>query len=181
MTTWFTSDHHFGHANVIKYDNRPFSNVDEMNRELVSRWNKKIQPGDLVYYLGDFSMSPFFVKTILPLLNGEKVLVAGNHDRCFKMATKWMDFYKEYGFKEIHHELNITLSEKDVLLCHFPYRTGQTLNYQTVRPKDEGKWLIHGHNHLTWKQKDKQINVGVCQWDYYPVSQAEIEALITEG
>lgn len=50
---FFTSDLHFGHENVIKFDNRPFRSVEEMDAELISRWNNKVKKGDLVYVLGD--------------------------------------------------------------------------------------------------------------------------------
>ena len=51
---FFTSDLHLGHANVITYDNRPFSSVEEMDEELIRRWNAKVGKGDVVYVLGDF-------------------------------------------------------------------------------------------------------------------------------
>lgn len=54
MNTWFTSDQHIGHKNIIAYSNRPFSNVDEMTEELVRRHNERVRPDDLVYQLGDF-------------------------------------------------------------------------------------------------------------------------------
>ena len=50
---YFTSDLHFGHENVIRFDNRPFETVDEMDAELIRRWNAKVDRGDLVYVLGD--------------------------------------------------------------------------------------------------------------------------------
>ena len=53
MKTFFTSDLHFGHERVIKFDNRPFKSVEEMNEELIKRWNNKVDRGDLVYVLGD--------------------------------------------------------------------------------------------------------------------------------
>ena len=79
---FFTSDLHLGHANVIRYDNRPFSSVEEMNEELIKRWNAKVGKGDVVYVLGDFiwhtDKKP---EDILWALNGMKILIRGNHDR----------------------------------------------------------------------------------------------------
>lgn len=54
---FFTSDHHFGHANIIKFSNRPFSNVEEMNEELIKRWNEKVSSEDEVSYIGDSKYS----------------------------------------------------------------------------------------------------------------------------
>ena len=56
MTTWFTSDLHFGHANIIEYSGRPFRDVDHMNRALIERWNALVQPADTVWVLGDVAM-----------------------------------------------------------------------------------------------------------------------------
>lgn len=53
---WFTSDTHFGHANIVKYSGRPFEDVYEMNAALVRNWNETVKPGDLVYHLGDFAL-----------------------------------------------------------------------------------------------------------------------------
>ena len=51
---WFTSDTHWGHANILKYDNRPFATIDEHDEELVRRWNAVVAPGDVVYHLNIF-------------------------------------------------------------------------------------------------------------------------------
>ena len=89
MTTWFTSDHHFGHANIIKYSERPFNSVAHMNAAMVGAWNGVVAVDDTVYYLGDFAMQPHLVSEILPQLNGTKILIAGNHDRCHpKLAAR---------------------------------------------------------------------------------------------
>ena len=78
---FFTADHHFGHENIIKFSERPFESLDHMNEELIKRWNKKIQPGDTVYHLGDMSLGkPDFTKEILDRLNGNIHLIKGNHE-----------------------------------------------------------------------------------------------------
>src|SRR5690606_36562794 len=53
---WFTSDHHFGHANIIKFCNRPYADADEMDRALVEKWNDVVGPDDMVFHLGDFTL-----------------------------------------------------------------------------------------------------------------------------
>ena len=70
MAIWFTSDHHFGHANIIKYTERPFNSVGHMNASMIGSWNGVVAPDDTVYYLGDFAMQPHLVAEILPQLNG---------------------------------------------------------------------------------------------------------------
>lgn len=80
---FFTGDLHFGHANVIAFDNRPFESVEEMDAELIRRWNNKVGKGDLTYVLGDMIWkarnddAPELIKS----LNGQIILIKGNHDR----------------------------------------------------------------------------------------------------
>ena len=79
----FTSDLHFGHENVIRFDGRPFSTVEEMDNELIRRWNEKVAPGDLVYVLGDFIWKSRNddAAELIRSLHGQIILIKGNHDR----------------------------------------------------------------------------------------------------
>ena len=81
MSNFYIADTHFGHLNIIKFDKRPFDSVQEMNDYLISRWNKKVKNGDTTYILGDFcwNKEAEWVE-ILNKLNGNKVLIRGNHD-----------------------------------------------------------------------------------------------------
>ena len=80
---FFTSDLHFGHANVIEFDNRPFATVEEMDSELIRRWNEKVGKGDLIYVLGDmiWKTRNGDAKNLIRSLNGQIILIKGNHDR----------------------------------------------------------------------------------------------------
>lgn len=194
MTTWFTSDHHFWHRNIITYCNRPFRSVEEMNRTLIQRWNEKVQPEDTVYYLGDFSMSRKGLDQIVPALTGKKILVPGNHDSCHPANKKRACSFREYrdlGFDEVLLEtvIDLNLRGKDVKvkLCHLPYEPDANekadKRYLDMRPKDEGQLLLHGHVHTAFKfNRDKRmVNVGVDVWDYYPITVADIDKLVTEN
>ena len=78
---FFTSDTHFGHKNIIKYCNRPFSDIDEMNKVLINNWNKVVSEGDIVFHLGDFAFGGFPLwESIRSRLNGSIYLIRGNHD-----------------------------------------------------------------------------------------------------
>ena len=83
MKTFFTADHHFGHANIIKYTNRPFTNIEEQDRILIQNWNSVVGPNDMVYYLGDFCFRDF--NKYFHALNGKIIFIEGNHD---KVAAK---------------------------------------------------------------------------------------------
>ena len=60
MSIFFTSDHHFGHYNIINYCNPPFTSVQQMDEPMILKWNETVMPEDEVYYLGDFAMKTFF-------------------------------------------------------------------------------------------------------------------------
>lgn len=111
---FYIADWHYGHANCIAFDNRPFKDVEEMNKELIRRWNKTVDKGDVVYILGDM----FWCKmdeaiSILDSLNGQKILVKGNHDRCNDGR-----FVKK--FAKITDYLEVDDEGRKVVLCHYP-------------------------------------------------------------
>src|SRR5260370_31484271 len=97
MAFFFTSDTHLDHGNVITYCKRPFVSVDEMNEQMIYRWNYRVKSGDTVYHLGDFHMGKR--ERVAPLrerLNGRIILVRGNHDRSPKVM-------RECGFDDVYH------------------------------------------------------------------------------
>ena len=77
-----TSDTHFSHVNIIKYCNRPYASVEEMNNALIDNWNSVVKNDDLVIHLGDFALGRTIqdIKKHLDKLNGNKILILGNHD-----------------------------------------------------------------------------------------------------
>ena len=76
---YYTSDLHFGHNNIIKYENRPFNSVDEMDEYLIYKWNNKVKKGDEVYIIGDFGFCKGErANELLDRLNGRKYLIKGN-------------------------------------------------------------------------------------------------------
>jgi len=184
---FFTADHHFDHQNVIRYCGRPFTGVNEMNEEMVRRWNSVVTPNDTVYHLGDFSMAKRPVEFFGRQLNGEKHLIVGNHDRCHprkKNSTEIQVLYGNAGFSSFNVELTMQIAGHEVLLNHFPYLAGEPtsgykLKYQELRPKDKGLWLLHGHVHEKWKVKGHMINVGVDAWDFYPIPISTISFSVT--
>ena len=134
---WFTSDTHFGHANIIRYCNRPFDSVGHMDREMLKRWNEKVKPDDLVYFLGDFSMSEIPLKTFLPKLNGTKFLIHGNHDFTHPHHKKSRSpeshlLYKttclQHGFDSVMDYAVLHIKGIRVKLSHFTYPIHQNQN-----------------------------------------------------
>ena len=94
---YLISDTHFNHLNIIKYCNRPFETVEEMNEFIIQKWNNTISNDDTVYFLGDFCLGNR--EKVIELghrLNGHKILILGNHDRVTKTA------FVDAGFEEIY-------------------------------------------------------------------------------
>lgn len=196
MSKFFTSDQHYFHNNVIKYCNRPFNSVEEMNEELIRRHNSVVKPEDDVYHLGDFSLAKRAPEQILHRLNGIHWLKAvGNHDWCHPVHAKnpsklekFQKLYLDAGFKTLDLESIEIIDSKQVLMSHFPYYDPNPefdQRYPDYRPKDEGRTLLHGHVHCHWLTKFSpkgtlMINVGVDVWDYYPAKLEDIQDLIKD-
>lgn len=180
MKIWFTSDLHFGHKNVIEYCKRPFASVEEMDASLIANWNAVVGVDDLVYCLGDMSFrKASFGVPLLKALQGNKILIKGNHDGYSNTQ------YYEAGFEAVLYDAKIKIAGQGVRLCHYPYAPLETeitedRRYMERRPQKTGGWLLCGHVHTAWKVHpvDKQINVGVDVWGYTPVAQTEIEKII---
>lgn len=129
VETFFTSDTHFGHKNILEYEKeaRPFETVEEMNEHLIQSWNETVRAKDIVYHLGDFAFGASNV-AIADRLNGNKRLVMGNHD-CHSFDLYVRHFQRLFG---AHYW-------KRCILTHIP-----------VHPRNLGErfWLnIHGHIH----------------------------------
>jgi len=93
MKTFVTADLHLDHKNIIKYCNRPFTDVNKMNRILVNNWNNIISPKDTVYFLGDLS---FHTEYWIPKLNGDITFIRGNHDK-FHETKYYNNYVLKYG------------------------------------------------------------------------------------
>ncbi len=160
-----------------------------MNQALVRRWNDVVAPQDTVWVLGDVALGPIEESlATVGRLRGHKLLIAGNHDRCWaghgRRARRWVERYAASGFEAIHHgEVTIDVGGVTVTACHFPYRgdSHDHDRYLEHRPADRGQWLLHGHVHERWRQSGRMINVGVDAWSFAPVAEADLAALIAEG
>ncbi len=189
---WWTSDLHLGHENILHHTHRPYGNIDDMNIDLIERWNDRVDPEDEVYVLGDVAMGAISeMLKLIGLFHGTKLLVPGNHDRCWEgLRTKkksqvdqWRAEYSAAGFVLLGSEEEIQLGDRTVTVSHFPYYgdSRETERFVEFRPIDRGQWLIHGHVHEKWRQRERMINVGVDAWGGVPVAEAELIELIDAG
>lgn len=182
---WFTSDQHYGHENIIKYCNRPFGTVEEMNSQLMIRYNAMVKPEDIVYHLGDFSMHPRELVRLKDL-NGQHHLIAGNHDQCHpvhKNYQKKTELYLKAGFRTVSlgETLPVDWLPKSIWLHHLPYvgdHHDSEERYNEFRPGNVGHWLLHGHVHTEWLVREHMINVGVDRSMYLPIALDDIKQMI---
>lgn len=166
---WVTSDTHFNHANIIKYCNRPFSSVEEMNETIIANWNKVVSEDDAVYHLGDFALGDkSLVPDFLERLNGYKEFLMGNHDN----SNIMLEMCKQGLIENISWEDVIKVGKKTIILNHFPF--GSLPDPATNRPIIQ----LHGHVHSTpdkpWNYFDNQYDVGVDNNNFTPVNLAEL-------
>lgn len=174
--TFFTSDTHFGHANIIRFCNRPFRNVEEMNEVLIENWNKVVSKGDTVFHLGDFAFGGSSVwNSIIPRLNGHINLIIGNHDR-----KNLRQGYMSY-FDMVVPQLQIEIEDNSIYLNHYPF-----LCYGGSY---RGVWQLFGHVH-SGPQADgldisrlrvllpTQYDVGVDNNNFTPISYREVKEKI---
>jgi calcineurin-like phosphoesterase family protein len=195
MTRFFTSDTHFGHANIIRYCERPFSDYETMDAAIIKNWNAVVGDTDVVYHLGDLALGPSERwDWILKSLNGYKIFVVGNHDRIFagekeRQRLKWDEKYHEW-FDEVYdnYEGLVLSNGLTVNLSHFPYEADHMdeARYMEYRLEDKGVPLIHGHTHATFaengekarysrsKARTPQVHVGMDSWHYKPVSEDDV-------
>ena len=163
---FLTSDLHFGHKNVIRYEHRPFADVAEMDETLIRRWNSAVTAQDTVYVLGDVS---FYRKEktadIIGRLNGRKILILGNHD-----WTHSEQYWREVGF-ESAYKLKAVMIDNDLWLSHRP----------PDLPPDGTPWYAaYGHVHCSEAHPTITKNtVCVCteRWNYTPVALERIRQL----
>lgn len=95
---FFTSDLHFGHKNILRFDNRPFTSIEEMDEAIIRNWNTKVSDDDLVYVLGDISWhNDETTARIFNSLKGHKILIKGNHDRVHGQVRKCFDEIADYA------------------------------------------------------------------------------------
>lgn len=176
---FYISDWHYNHENVLHFDHRPFKTVEEMNNELIRRWNSVVSNGDIVYILGDmFWCVPKIAAPVLKQLNGQKFLVRGNHDR-------WHDAEFDKLFVKIDEYMEIKDGDKNIVLCHYPIPCFKNHFYGWVH------LYGHVHNSFEWNMMEHQrylmeelytrqcnmINVGAMMpWmGYTPKTLDEIE------
>ena len=159
---YVTSDLHLGHENVIKFDNRPFQDVEEMDRTLIALWNETVSRKDTVYILGDFSWyGGKKTNEILKQLNGKKILIVGNHDNRFLDDEE----FNRKLFAGIYDYFELKENHVRYVMFHYPIAD--------FHGKLKGAIHLYGHIHNTNQSLEESLehsyNVGVVRNNYKPV------------
>ena len=193
VTTWFTSDTHFNHTNIIKYCDRPFSDVNEMNEKIIRNWNERVVPDDRVFHLGDFGLfkrdkEP---RSILNRLNGNIYLIRGNHDHTDTRKTfereaegTWLSYlgWLRYTADTI----------RPALMIHKPQNAPTHLFFDEMK-SETPNIILYGHVHekapkgihlLEFPDGTQRLayHVGVDTNDFCPVAEETIkDAIVAVG
>lgn len=169
MKFFFTADNHFNHRRIIEYCNRPFANREEMDSEMISRWNEVVPKDGVVYCLGDLILAGRKrTEETLSQLNGNIYLCLGDHD---KSAIK-------YGLKHLEgtaRDYVIKIGDAKVFMSHYCHKVWPKSHY--------GAWHLFGHSHGGMNayamNEGKLLDVGVDSHDFRPWTFAEIrEAML---
>jgi len=168
---FFTSDTHFGHANIIKYCSRPFSSVKEMDETIIANWNAIVAPGDLVYHLGDFALaSAGYTESILKRLNGQIHLCRGSHDKSalFPQCRK--------HFASVRTYQTVKRGGHYIFLSHCIHKVWHKSHH--------GSWHLFGHSHGGMDEyaasEGKLLDVGVDSHNFTPLTLEQIEEIMNE-
>ena len=160
---FFTSDEHYGHAkgdsSIIKFCNRPFDNIYEMDQEIIRRHNEVVSNSDIVIHAGDFAFrNKLPVDKYIKQLNGEHIFLKGSHDT-------WMKGDSFSGWAK-------QIEDQYVVVCHYAMLTWPRSHY--------GSWQLYGHSHgnLNLNIMGKQYDIGVDNNNFYPVSFNQIKEIM---
>ena len=172
---FFTSDTHFGHRNIIKYCQRPFSCIEEMDDALIANWNRVVGKDDIIFHLGDFAMGGSAEwSRLLQKLNGKIYLILGNHD----LKTIGAGFSRLEG---VAMQMLINVKGQIIYLNHYPF-----LCYGGAY---RNTWQLYGHVHTCHANRGldvprlkmlmpMQYDVGVDNNNYRPVSFEQVKKII---
>ncbi len=164
---FFIADTHFGHKNIIEYENRPFNNTEEMDNAIIENWNKTVKKMDRIFILGDFALSnKKRIIELIKLLNGYKIFILGNHDKCYSYAwwnTAGFDMVCAYPI----------IIDEWFILSHEPLYTNTNMPYVNI--------FGHVHRNPEYSNFSKQHFCVSCERiNYTPIELKEIIKMVSK-
>ncbi len=166
---FFTSDEHLGHANIIKFCNRPYATADQMAKDLLERHNSVVSDGDEVYHLGDMFWKTFGEWRAIEyvrVLHGTHFYVLGNHEELLNSSSQLRSHFADICVRK---EIRLPSTQRGgIVLDHYAGRVWHGSN--------RGSWQLYGHSHGGLPEDPNLLafDVGVDCHDYFPVSLEEV-------
>jgi len=152
---WWTSDFHAFHANIIKYCNRPFKDVIQMNETILQNYNMAVQENDIVFYLGDIAFGEEHAKSFLDRMKGHIHFIVGNHDE------KYLETIKNRA-ETVSDLIDTEIFGQPITMSHYAMRVWHKSHFDS--------WNLVGHSHGRLQPNGKQYDVGVDNNNFSPVS-----------
>ena len=172
---FFTADEHYHHTSknggIIKYCNRPFKDIREMNECLVSNNNEVVGDGDTVYHIGDFSIKNIDgTIDIIKRLKGHHIFLKGSHDKLIKKISNRYPDLVRYIDCPIHE---LVLKNKyHLVICHYAMETWPRSHYNS--------WHLFAHSHCKLALTGKRHDAGVDCNNYKPLSEDRVIEIMNE-
>lgn len=167
---FFTADTHFGHANVIKYCDRPYVNTDGMNADLITNWNSVVSKDDIVFHLGDVSFQKEFkdLSDTLHALNGKIFIVPGNHDSIQRLQHPSLQDKVTVLSPLFDVDIQVEDEKMRFVLCHYSMNVWNKSHYGAIQ--------LYGHSHGTLPEQPntRSMDVGVDCHNYTPISLDDV-------
>ena len=174
MAIFIVSDLHLGHSKDFIYGARGFENVEDMNTEIIRRWNRVVGEEDDVFVLGDLVMGSLENVRLLEELNGRIHIVRGNHD----VDSRW-DFYKELpNVVEVANSFHLSYDGYKFYLSHYPTITTRA---DTGKPLKKCLVNLCGHTHT--KDPFEDWGIGMiyhCEVDAHDCAPVRLEDIIAD-
>lgn len=176
---WFTSDLHLGHKNILTYDPRPFSTIEEHDSTILANLQTVVHTNDDLYILGDFGFASKdyleFYFTLLP--NCNRFFIKGNHDRS-KLHCKLFAKYGTYlGEQKRIKVVDYSVGFQEIVLNHFPMRSWDKSHHNTT-------WHLYGHHHgglsPEFSNWGRSMDVGINTNFYMPYEYQQIKKILNE-
>lgn len=148
---WFSADYHLGHKNIIKHDNRPYSDVEEMDTAIIANHNSVVKPSDKFYFAGDLTWAKrrADIENYLSQLQGQLFFIKGNHD--YKETIR---AYEKYGVY-LGEKKRIQIDGLDIILDHFANRVWNKSHHGSLH------FYGHSHGSLEAEPWGKSIDIGI--------------------
>jgi len=179
--TFVSSDHHFGHKNILKFcaDTRPFDTIEEHDEQLISRHNAVVTAMDDVYFLGDFAFCPADkILRILKRMNGTKHFIFGNHDKQMRRAAQAhnSEISKEFVWMKDYHEFKSDRADVRcaIVMNHYPVHSWNRMHH--------GALHFYGHTHsgIPTMFDGRGKDIGVDSNECYPWNIDDLAILMNK-